>query len=121
MKKFCLFLRSFWRNVIIKRKIRPYIALMTDPQYKSDIRHMYRITKDCQGVVKALIPFASIDQGHKVLYPEYVATLSRDKILPPIKVAKDGHRYRVVDGNHRYAAMKTWVKDCESIWVDLLV
>ena len=122
LRKLYILLRSSWKNVIMKRKLKPFILLFTDKEFKAQIDSMYELTKNCTHVEKfKLVRFGSISPGHRIVYPDYVASLTQDSVIPHIKVCRDRYGYRVIDGNHRFEAMKRWIKPDDLIFVSILV
>lgn len=124
MRKFCLFLRSVWKNVVLKQKFKPFLLLFTDKSFRAEINEMYRLTKNCRTLTRTKVRFDSIIEGHRILYPEYVREL-RYRILDgyvpdPIKVVAVEGGYQVIDGNHRHAALLWHKLPHELIEVDLL-
>lgn len=121
MKKFWLFLKSTYRNVILKRKLKPFLMLLTDAEFRASINKMYELTRNCSRIDIVEVRLGDIGFGHKIVYPEYVKTLSPDVYaLPRIKVCREGVGYRVIDGNHRLACFKRWCSPDQIVPVDLL-
>lgn len=120
-RKVGLFFRSLWKNLILKRKFKSYWLYLTDNEYKRDIDYLYEITKHKRDWKRAVVPFGQLVPSHKVVYPEYVATIPKGSDWPVLNVTKDGPGYRIIDGNHRFEAMKAWTDPNQLIPVNELV
>lgn len=107
MKKFKRILRSFHKNIIVKRKFRSYWMSFVDMEYRAQINNLFELTKDSVGTEFRLVPTSLLVHGHKIIYPEYTASLMLDDTteLEPIKVVEHNGKFVVIDGNHRLPAI----------------
>lgn len=108
MTKFKAFVRSFYKNIIVKRKYRALMALLFDSTYRRDINNLHLLTKNCTKKEVERIHVDALVAGHRVIYPGYALDLfGMVETLPAIRVVKDPTRnkYVVVDGNHRLPAL----------------
>lgn len=107
MEKWKRILRSFHKNIIIKRKFRSYWMSFVDREYRAQINRLYDLTKDSKGTEMRLVRTAMLVHGHKIIYPEYTLSLMLDDTTPlePIKVVLSYGKYVVIDGNHRLPAI----------------
>lgn len=96
---------------LCKGKLKPIITYCIDPAFRREVEALrpligYRLGRHHTVV----IPFGAIVPTHKVHYPEYVAELTTDlyfgRAIPPIMVTKSDGKYKVINGNHRWNAMK---------------
>lgn len=117
--------RSFYKNIIVKRKFKAYWTYFVDPEYKAQVDNIYKITSKCTASRMVEVPTHLLVHGHKVVYLEYSNNLIfNDKaVLEPIKVILHKGNYVVIDGNHRLPAIisrskrnKTWWTKCELIY-----
>jgi hypothetical protein len=126
MTKWQAFLRSTYKNVIVKRKYRAFMALLFDPSYRRDLNKLHELTKYTTNKEMRAINADSLVPGHRIVYPIYALGLfSVAKDLPPIRVVFDAvqGKYVVIDGNHRLPALVAWARTtdsksltCEVIW-----
>jgi len=110
--------RSFYKNIIIKRKFRSYWTSFVDKEYRDQIRHIYQITKHCTASKMMNIPTHMLVHGHKVIYRGYANDLVFNDCadLEPIKVVEYQGQYVVVDGNHRLPAIMSRYKRGKMQW-----
>lgn len=120
-RKLWLFCKSFWKNCILKRKFKSYYLFFTDKEFKKDIEYLYQLTKFKREFVISQVTFGKLIPSHRIVYPEYVKQLDDGRLLELLKVTKDGPGYRIIDGNHRFEAMKTWIDPNDLIYVRELV
>lgn len=107
MSKWERILRSFWKNIIIKRKFKSYWQSFVDREYRSQINVLYLLTKDSKGTEMRYVPTDMLKAGHKIIYPKYSQSLidNEESPLEPIKVVEYAGEFIVVDGNHRLPAI----------------
>lgn len=107
MKKWQRILRSFYKNIVIKKKFKSYWVSFTDAGYRAEINRLFDLTKDSKGTVMRLIRTDLLVHGHRIIYPKYTESLMLDDTteLEPIRVVKHEDKYVVVDGNHRLPAI----------------
>ena len=108
MAKWERILRSFYKNIIIKRKFKSYWQSFVDMEYRAQINKLYELTKDSTGTVMRYISTDLLVPGHKIIYPKYAQSLieNEESPLEPIKVVEHDGKFVVVDGNHRLPAIK---------------
>lgn len=108
MPKLKAFIKSFYKNVLVMRKYRAFWVLLTDSKFRADLNKLHTLSKDKKRVVTRRININRIVPGHKIIYPAYVRTLRDAIYIPPIKVVYDKsvRKYRIVDGNHRFEAIR---------------
>lgn len=107
MNKFIRIVKSFYKNIIIKRKFRSYWMSFTDSEYRSQITRIYNLTKNSTGAELRYVPTDTLVHGHKLIYHSYAQSLieNEEKSLEPIKVFFHEGKHIVVDGNHRLPAI----------------
>ncbi len=107
MKKFFAFCKSFYKNVIIKRKFKAFWLILTDPEFKANLNRLHDLCKGKKRLVTRRISKDRIVPGHRIVYPAYAQSLVGAVYIPPIKVVYDSKRrkYVIVDGNHRLPAI----------------
>lgn len=107
MSKWERILRSFYKNVIIKRKFKSYWQSFVDIEYRAQINRLYELTKDSTGTEMRYVPTDKLVAGHKIIYPKYTQMLidNEESPLEPIKVVEHEEKFVVVDGNHRLPAI----------------
>jgi hypothetical protein len=107
MSKWERILRSFYKNIILKRKFKSYYQSFVDKEYRAQINELYELTKHSTGTVMKYVPTSLLTPGHKIIYPEYAQSLidNEEAQLEPIKVVACSSGYVVVDGNHRLPAI----------------
>lgn len=110
--------RSFYKNIIIKRKFKAYWTYFVDPEYKAQVDRIYKITEKCTGSKMMNVPTHMLVHGHKLIYFEYANNLIfNDKAeLEPIKVIEHEGQYVVIDGNHRLPAIKSRYRRGKMDW-----
>lgn len=110
--------RSFYKNIIVKRKFRSYWMFITDKEYRAQINNLYELTKNSVGTRMKFVPTSLLVHGHNVVYMEYATKLMMDDNveLPPVKVVKSNGKYVVVDGNHRLPAILLRAKYRKADW-----
>lgn len=110
MKKFKQFLKSTWKNVILKRKFKAFAMLIIDKEYRDQLNYLYELTKDCTKVTVKDVSLFYIVRGHKIIYKNYCKKLwlNPELIKEPLKVKWDKKEgvYLVIDGNHRYEPLR---------------
>lgn len=106
--------RSFIKN-IKKGKFKAIFRGIWDPEYRAQINHMVRLTTRADMILcHDHVSIRSIVPGHAINYPDWVDTLCEQirshgwKSIEPIKVIwdPDQGKWLVVDGNHRFEALK---------------
>lgn len=121
-------IRSVLKN-IKKGKFKALVRYFYDQSYRSDVDYMLTLVrKEPVEVVDRLISLDEIVSGHSINYPEWVFVLRQEireygyKSIPPIKVIYDESKkkYLIVDGNHRFAALKRELGSLQRIKVQLL-
>jgi len=107
MSKWERILRSFYKNIIQKRKFRSYYQSFVDKEYRAQINELYELTKNSTGTEMRYVPTNLLTPGHKIIYPKYAQSLidNEESPLEPIKVVAWSGGYVVVDGNHRLPAI----------------
>jgi 23S rRNA-/tRNA-specific pseudouridylate synthase len=108
MKRFKRHCKSFYKNVIVKKKFKSYIQSFIDSEYRRQLNELYALTHDKVKTERRFVNVERIVHGHKVIYPEYEQMLLNNDSIPiaPIRVVQKDETYLVVDGNHRLAAVK---------------
>lgn len=118
MSRLIGFCRSFYKNVIVKRKFKAFFMFLFDSEYRGAIERVYKASKGRKVTETREIEFRCIKQSHKIVYPDYAYILMRDEAreIPPIKVTlicqdkAQRQVYLVVDGNHRLPALMARAK-----------
>lgn len=107
MKKLARIWRSFYKNIIIKKKFKSYWISFTDAGYRAEINRLYELTKDSTGTEMRMVRTDLLVHGHRIIYPEYTKSLMLDDTtqLEPIRVVWHNDKYVVIDGNHRLPAI----------------
>lgn len=122
MGKYKRIWRSFYKNIIIKRKFKSYWTSFTDAGYRAEINRLFELTKNSKGTEMRLVRTSLLVHGHRIIYPKYTASLMLDDTtqLEPIKVIEHEGKFVVIDGNHRLPAiiaraarLKTEFTKCE--------
>lgn len=126
----------YWRiKSIIKNlkkgKIKSFLRFVYDSKYRNDINYMLETVRQHKGLrcINHQASLREIVQGHEINYPEWVDTLV-DNIringymnLEPIKVIWDPKigKFLIVDGNHRFIALRKSLYPFQVVNVKLLV
>lgn len=118
MKKWQRIWRSFYKNIIIKRKFRSYWMSFMDSEYRAQINRLYDLTKDSKGTEMRYVRTSLLVHGHKIIYPKYTESLMLDDTtkLEPIKVVQSYGKYIVIDGNHRLPAIIARAERLKTEW-----
>jgi hypothetical protein len=112
MKKFKAFCRSFYKNVIVKKKVRGFFYLFFTKEGRTAVERLWELTKNCTRIEVVTLDYECIQPGHRIIYKKYADYLlknCREIKIPMIRVVADPTckgRFIVVDGNHRLPALK---------------
>lgn len=101
-------IKSFYKNIILKRKFKAYAMSFYDKEYRNQINNIYKFTKHSRGTMLDAVPVDLLKHGHKIIYSEYEKVLTENDHIPiqPIKVVQlPDSTFLVVDGNHRLKAV----------------
>lgn len=129
MHNFIWTIRSLMKNVA-KRKWKSIFRGLWDKQYREDIKYMLSLVRERPLELKdGEVQLSLIKHSHDINYLSWVILLRiqiREKgylSLEPIKVIWDDidMKYLVVDGNHRFAALKRELSPYHKIPVKVLV
>lgn len=130
-KFYCMIwsVRSLFKN-IRKGKWKAIFRMFYDKNYRDDIKYMLQVVRERPvKLVESEIPLNLIKSSHEINYWDWVIELRlRIRIngylsLEPIKIIWDDVelKYLIVDGNHRFAALKKELSPYHKIPVQVLV
>lgn len=111
MKKYIRMAKSFYKNIIVKRKFKSYWQSFVDPEYRAQLNELYEITKHSSKREIRYVKTSLLVPGHKIIYPDYALSLLKKVYddetveLEPIRVIEHEGKFVVVDGNHRLPAI----------------
>lgn len=111
MKKLKAFCKSFYKNIIVKRKFKALYLLMFNREFRARLEVLHELTKNCTRTEIREIHWGLIKPGHQLIYRGYAAFLRENEKtmdIPMIRVVQinsTGTYYVVVDGNHRLPAL----------------
>ena len=105
MKLLWLFLSGI--NHIAKGKIKPLYRYFRNKKFRNQCDQIYQY-KGFFGITKeSTIPFDYIVPSHRPHYSNWIREItSHVAKRPPITVTWTGKKWFIIDGNHRFFAMK---------------
>lgn len=112
------------------KKFKAIFRFFYDSKYRFQIQRLYSLTSDQPlKMVTGQLPIYNIKPGHDINYPEWVKILINRietqgyKTLDPVKVIwnESMNSYMIVDGNHRFEALRSTLSKYQTIEVNMLV
>jgi len=113
LRKLQQFVRSFHKNVIVKRKYKAFLMIFTNATMRRDLNKLYTLSRDCTKREFRPIHINALRHGHAIVYPDYALSLfATARNLPAIRVVFDPVEavYIVIDGNHRLPALLAYAR-----------